>query len=43
MDAGGWRGRLAPMPALGADNAYVFGELLGLSVQRRAALAEAIR
>lgn len=38
-DATGWRGRLAPMPALGADNAYVFGELLGIPAPRRAALA----
>ena len=31
MDADGWRGRLAPTPGLGADNDYVFGELLGLN------------
>jgi crotonobetainyl-CoA:carnitine CoA-transferase CaiB-like acyl-CoA transferase len=41
MDETGWRGRLAPAPGLGADNAYVFGELLGLAETRREALAEA--
>lgn len=40
MDADGWRGALAPVPGLGADNAYVFGELLGLDPPRRAALEE---
>jgi crotonobetainyl-CoA:carnitine CoA-transferase CaiB-like acyl-CoA transferase len=40
-DAEGWRGLLAPMPALGAHNDYVFGELLGLPSARRAELAEA--
>ena len=40
MDADGWRGALAPVPELGADNAYVFGELLGLDPPRRAALEE---
>jgi crotonobetainyl-CoA:carnitine CoA-transferase CaiB-like acyl-CoA transferase len=40
-DASGWRGRLAPTPGLGADNAYVFGELLGLAATRREALAAA--
>jgi len=41
MDDAGWRGELAPMPKLGADNDYVFGELLGLSPDRRAELAAA--
>jgi crotonobetainyl-CoA:carnitine CoA-transferase CaiB-like acyl-CoA transferase len=41
MDATGWRGALAPVPGLGADNAYVFGDLLGLAPARREALAEA--
>ena len=41
MDADGWRGALRPVPGLGADNAYVFGELLGLDAARRAALEEA--
>jgi crotonobetainyl-CoA:carnitine CoA-transferase CaiB-like acyl-CoA transferase len=40
MDADGWRGALRPVPGLGADNAYVFGELLGLDTARREALAE---
>jgi crotonobetainyl-CoA:carnitine CoA-transferase CaiB-like acyl-CoA transferase len=30
MDEEGWRGEYAPAPGLGADNDYVFGELLGL-------------
>lgn len=30
-DEEGWRGDLAPAAALGADNEYVFGDLLGLS------------
>lgn len=29
-EVGGWRGEVAPSPDLGADNDYVFGELLGL-------------
>ena len=33
MDAEGWRGRFTPAPALGADNEYVFRELLGLSAE----------
>ncbi|GLK72358.1 CoA transferase [Ancylobacter dichloromethanicus] len=37
----GWRGAFAPTPAIGQDNDYVFGTLLGLSAERRAALAEA--
>jgi crotonobetainyl-CoA:carnitine CoA-transferase CaiB-like acyl-CoA transferase len=41
MDADGWRGALSPVPGLGADNAYVFGDLLGLDPPRRAALEEA--
>jgi benzylsuccinate CoA-transferase BbsF subunit len=36
-----WRGEFAPTPALGADNDYVFGTLLGLSAERRAELVEA--
>jgi crotonobetainyl-CoA:carnitine CoA-transferase CaiB-like acyl-CoA transferase len=40
MDADGWRGALAPVPALGEANRYVFGELLGLDQPRRAALEE---
>jgi crotonobetainyl-CoA:carnitine CoA-transferase CaiB-like acyl-CoA transferase len=40
MDADGWRGALAPVPGLGADNGYVFGDLLGLDPPRRAALEE---
>ena len=30
MDEEGWRGEYAPAPDLGADNDYVFGDLLGL-------------
>jgi len=30
MEEGGWRGEIRPAPDLGADNDYVFGELLGL-------------
>jgi crotonobetainyl-CoA:carnitine CoA-transferase CaiB-like acyl-CoA transferase len=41
MDEAGWRGLLAPPPALGADNDYVFGELLGLSRDRQAELKAA--
>ena len=41
MDTDGWRGALAPVPALGGDNAYVLGELLGLDTPRRAALEKA--
>ncbi len=40
MDADGWRGALAPVPALGEANGYVLGELLGLDAPRQAALAE---
>jgi benzylsuccinate CoA-transferase BbsF subunit len=36
-----WRGEFTPTPALGADNDYVFGTLLGLSAARRAELVEA--
>jgi benzylsuccinate CoA-transferase BbsF subunit len=36
-----WRGEFAPTPAIGGDNDYVFGTLLGLSPERRAELAEA--
>jgi crotonobetainyl-CoA:carnitine CoA-transferase CaiB-like acyl-CoA transferase len=31
----GWRGAYSPTPAAGADNDYVFGELLGISKERR--------
>jgi benzylsuccinate CoA-transferase BbsF subunit len=41
MDSEGWRGRLAPAPALGADNEYVFRELLGLSPDDVAELTRA--
>ncbi len=34
MDAAGWRGSHTPTPALGADNDYVLGTLLGLSRAR---------
>jgi crotonobetainyl-CoA:carnitine CoA-transferase CaiB-like acyl-CoA transferase len=37
----GWRGDFAPTPAIGRDNDYVFGTLLGMPAERRAALAEA--
>ena len=37
---GEWRGESFPTPAIGADNAYVFGELLGLSPDRQQELAE---
>ncbi len=37
--ADGWRGEFAPTPALGGDNAYVFGDLLGLDEGRRRDLA----
>lgn len=36
-----WRGSFAPTPAIGQDNDYVFGTLLGISAARRAELAEA--
>ncbi len=44
-DETGWRGSHTPTPALGADNDYVLGTLLGLSRARIDALiaAEAIR
>jgi crotonobetainyl-CoA:carnitine CoA-transferase CaiB-like acyl-CoA transferase len=41
MDDAGWRGSLTPPPALGGDNAYVFGDLLGLSDDEQAALKAA--
>lgn len=31
----GWRGEFSPKPTLGADNDYVFGDLLGLDDRRR--------
>ena len=34
VDAAGWRGSHTPTPALGADNDYVLGTLLGLSRAR---------
>ena len=37
-DDAGWRGELTAMPSLGADNDYVFGELLGLSPERQSEL-----
>jgi len=36
-----WRGHSSPSPAIGADNAYVFGELLGLSPSRQQELQDA--
>jgi hypothetical protein len=30
MDADGWRPELTDAPELGADNDYVFGEVLGM-------------
>jgi len=41
MDETGSRGKLAPAPALGADNDYVFGTLLGLSSDKQAELKTA--
>jgi hypothetical protein len=41
MGADGWRGTLEPLPGLGADNDYVFGDLLSLPPARREALVEA--
>jgi benzylsuccinate CoA-transferase BbsF subunit len=41
MDSEGWRGRFTPAPDLGADNDYVFRELLGLSAEEVAALTRA--
>lgn len=41
MDSEGWRGQFTPAPALGADNDYVFRELLGLSAEDVAELARA--
>jgi benzylsuccinate CoA-transferase BbsF subunit len=37
-DREGWRGRFTPAPALGADNDYVFRELLGLTADEVADL-----
>jgi crotonobetainyl-CoA:carnitine CoA-transferase CaiB-like acyl-CoA transferase len=37
----GWRGDFTPTPTIGQDNDYVFGTLLGISAERRAALTEA--
>jgi benzylsuccinate CoA-transferase BbsF subunit len=36
-----WRGQSSPTPGIGADNAYVFGEILGLSESRQQELAAA--
>jgi crotonobetainyl-CoA:carnitine CoA-transferase CaiB-like acyl-CoA transferase len=36
-----WRGHSSPTPAIGADNAYVFGEILGLSRSRQQELEDA--
>ena len=41
MDSEGWRGRFTPAPELGADNDYVFRDLLGLSATEVAELARA--
>jgi crotonobetainyl-CoA:carnitine CoA-transferase CaiB-like acyl-CoA transferase len=41
LGLGGDRGALTPRPGLGADNDYVFGDLLRLAPARREALAEA--
>lgn len=38
VDDAGWRGSLSPTPALGADNDYVFGDVLGLSPARQSEL-----
>jgi benzylsuccinate CoA-transferase BbsF subunit len=38
---GNWRGHSSPSPSIGADNDYVFGELLGLSPSRRQELVQA--
>lgn len=32
---GGWRGQYSPTPALGGDNGYVLGHILGLSAERQ--------
>lgn len=40
-DATSWRGQVRPAPELGADNHYVFGELLGLREAEIRELAEA--
>lgn len=37
----GWRGRSSATPAIGADNDYVFGQILGLSPSRQQELKEA--
>ncbi|HZQ62012.1 MAG TPA: CoA transferase [Casimicrobiaceae bacterium] len=36
-----WRGHSSPSPAMGADNEYVFGEILGLSASRQQELQQA--
>ncbi len=41
MDSQGWRGRFTAAPELGADNDYVFRELLGLSAEGVAELTRA--
>ena len=41
MDAEGWRGQFTPAPELGADNDYVFRELLGLSASEISVLTRA--
>jgi crotonobetainyl-CoA:carnitine CoA-transferase CaiB-like acyl-CoA transferase len=41
MGDNGWRGALRPPPALGGDNDYVFGNLLGLSDDEQTALKAA--
>ena len=41
LSGGTWRGQSSPSPAIGADNDYVFGEILGLSPARREELQQA--
>lgn len=40
MDQEKWRGTFAPTPALGADNDYVFGQLLGIDKAQRDKMVE---
>jgi benzylsuccinate CoA-transferase BbsF subunit len=39
-DLDGWRGEFRPTPVIGADNGYVFGEILGLSSREQRRLQE---
>lgn len=41
LASGNWRGHSSPSPAIGADNDYVFGSILGLSPSRQRELKEA--